>query len=210
MPGTLSRHPDRTDSSRSDSVHHFCADGNPAHATMASEREINGGVGLCQQIKILGGILKPIPLSAEHAKAALRRRVVGKIPPSGVNNEQFAIVAFGKSRLSSPLSVLCTWCTNDSGFYEGPERSHGVSAEPLRQELAGSVVTRSVSTLVFGDLLQGMDTAVLVLDAATIAEVIVGAVTPRAGRLSQNGLEASSWDVHFSPASEDTRRPNHR
>jgi hypothetical protein len=33
-----------------------------------------------------------------------------------------------------------------------------------------------------------MDTAVLVLDAATIAEVIVGAVTPRAGRLPQNGL----------------------
>jgi hypothetical protein len=57
------------------------------------------------------------------------------------------------------------------------------------------------------DLLQCMDTAVLVLDAATIAEVIVGAVTPRAGRLSQNGLEASSWDVHFSAASKGYATP---
>jgi hypothetical protein len=96
--------------------------------------------------------------------------------------------------------------TNDSSFYEGRECSHGVSAEPLRQELAqrGHEVRVYPS---FRDLLQGMDTAVFLLDAAIIAEVIVGAVTPRAGRLSQNGLEASSWDVHFSPASEDMRRP---
>jgi hypothetical protein len=75
---------------------------------MASEQEINGGVGLCQQIKILGGIMKRISLSPEHAKAALRR-VVGKIPPSGVNNEQVRDCCIWEVAFELSSERLCTW-----------------------------------------------------------------------------------------------------
>jgi hypothetical protein len=93
--------------------------------------------GIAQRWAQLGGILKRIPFSLEQAKGALRR-VVEKTPPSGANNEQFRDCCIGET--SFELSAECPvhLVTNDSGFYEGRDRSRGLLAEPLRQELARS------------------------------------------------------------------------
>lgn len=138
--------------------------------------------GMGQRWAELGGILKRIPFNLEHAKAALRR-VVDKSPPSGENNEQFRDCCIWEA--SFELSAECPvhLVTNDAAFYEGRDRSSGLLAEPLRQELTRSGREIRIYPSV-RDLLEKIDTEVLALDEATISEAIVRAVTPRARDLA--------------------------
>jgi len=138
--------------------------------------------GMQQRWADLGGILKRIPLSLEQAKAALRR-VVEKISPSGVNIEQFRDCCIWEAAFELAAERVVHLVTNDSAFYEGRDRSRGLLAEALRQELArcGREIRIYPSVR---DLLSRMDTAVLALDEAAIAEAIVRAVTPRAREIA--------------------------
>jgi hypothetical protein len=138
--------------------------------------------GIAQRWAQLGGILKRIPFSLEQAKAALRR-VLEKRPPSGVNNEQFRDCCIWETSFELSAEGPVHLVTNDSAFYESRDRSRGLLAEPLRQELALSGREVRIYPSV-GDLLERIDTAVLVLDEATISAAIVRAATPRARQIA--------------------------
>jgi hypothetical protein len=141
--------------------------------------------GMAQRWTELGGILMRIPFTLEQAKAALRRSVE-KIPPSGMNNEQFRDSCIWEAAFGLSAERTVHLVTNDSAFYEGRDRSRGLLSEPLRQELAESGREIRIYSSV-RDLLARMDTAVLVLDEAAIADGIVQAIRPRAREIAGEG-----------------------
>ncbi|MGH7814459.1 MAG: PIN domain-containing protein [Candidatus Binataceae bacterium] len=137
--------------------------------------------GMQQRWAELCGILRPLPLSLEQARAALKR-VTEKIPPSGVNNEQFRDCRIWEAAIDLSAEGTVHLITNDSAFYEGRDRPRGLLAETLREETerAGRELRVYPSLQVF---LEKMDTAVVALEGAGISEVIVRAAMPRAAEI---------------------------
>jgi PIN domain-containing protein len=150
--------------------------------------------GMEQRWAELGGILKRIPFSLEQAKAALIR-VVEKILPSGANNEQFRDCCIWEAASGLSAEHPVHLVTNDSAFYEGPDRSRGL-AEPLGEELARSGRELRIYSSI-RDFLGKMDRAVI-LDEAAIAEAIVRAVAPRAREIAANNARGFELGSSFS------------
>jgi hypothetical protein len=126
--------------------------------------------------------LKRIPFNLEQAKGALRR-VVEKTPPSGANNEQFRDCCIWETSVELSAECPVHFVTNDSGFYEGRERSRGLIAEPLREELALNCREVRIDPSV-QKLLERIDTPVLALDEVKVSAAIVRVVMPRAREIT--------------------------
>jgi hypothetical protein len=120
----------------------------------------------------LGGLIKRVGFTHDHARGALNR-ILAKRPPCGQNNEQFRDCCIWEVALEiaqeSPVHLI----TKDTAFYDGRNR-----LSPLLQE---EVSDRGLNINLYPDIsdfLSAMKQTVPAFDEGKLASKIVDAVNP--------------------------------
>ena len=131
--------------------------------------------------RALGGLLVRTPFKFDHAKAALRRIIAG-VPPSGSNNEQFRDACIWETALEFAAGQRVHLVTADLAFYEGRNRTSGLSPALVAEcSSSGSEILLHSSLDAF---LRATSAAVPALDEGSLKTAIIAAATPLAEEIA--------------------------
>jgi hypothetical protein len=129
--------------------------------------------GIDSRLEGLAGMLDRVPFTFEQARAALDR-ILRKAPPAGMNNEQFRDCCIWQTTLEAAKQdgARVHLISNDSGFYEGRNRTNGMAADLLKEARAAAGAISLHSSV--EDFLSAIGVQ-RKIDESTIAEGIVAA-----------------------------------
>ncbi|MCA8885931.1 MAG: DUF4935 domain-containing protein, partial [Hyphomonadaceae bacterium] len=130
----------------------------------------------------LAGILERVPLTIEHAQAALAK-ILSKEAPCGVNNEQFRDCCIWQVALEAAARREVHLISGDLAFYEGKKHDGGLATNLIAEATA---LDRNVSLHPTLKSFLGATAHSVHVNEGAIKAAIIAAVRMRAHELAQS------------------------